>query len=50
MPPVECHPAVTAASRRHYSGREMPGFLILFCKVERFISRRAAAPSGLPPL
>src|SRR5438132_10110501 len=32
----------------HYSGREMPSFFIFFCKVERFIPRRAAAPFGPP--
>ena len=31
-----------------YSGREMPSFFIFQCNVERFIPRRAAAPSGPP--
>src|SRR5439155_20989675 len=32
----------------HYSDREMPSFFIFFCKVERFIPRRPAAPFGPP--
>jgi hypothetical protein len=32
----------------HYSGREMPSFLIFHCNVERFMPRRVAAPFGPP--
>ena len=31
-----------------YAGREMPSFFIFLYSVERFIPRRAAAPSGPP--
>ena len=49
----DCKRQVGSAARpvlltagRHYWGREMPSFLIFSCKVDRFIPRRAAAPTA----
>ena len=48
---VACHLKGTAATDVALfvqQGREMPSFCILFCRVDRFIPSRAAAPVGPP--